>query len=272
VHEEMTLGRRNPIYIGNDNVFRTRGIKNSLTNEFINDATVELTLNDLDGNEISGQTWPLTLTYIAGTNGEYQGTIDDAIDVEDGQTGEAVLEISGDSLTATLTLAVVFSERSDPSLAWTSRSEIELMFGRESVSQWADLDSTQDADLISERIQWAVDHATDDARTRLTGSPVNLSKLTDAPLKLRLETTRLAGVILYESRGVVDTSDEEGRHRLKYHQDRANQFFQRVRAGLIRLTPQTTNAPGVITDTDTSTTCTDDDYFLVGTKECPWNI
>lgn len=231
------MGRYNPIYVGSDNVFRTRGIRNSLTGEFINDAVVELTLLDANGDELSGQSWPLTLSYIASSDGEYQGTIDDAVVAEDGQIVEAVIDISGDGLTAQLRLEAVFSERGAPSLAWTSRSEIEKLFGVTNVSKWADLDNTQDADAIAAQIQWVVDHATDEARVELTDSLYNVQSGAVPPLSLRLATTRLAGVMLYESRGVVDTEDEEGRHRLRYHDKKAKEFFSRVKAGIIRIGP-----------------------------------
>jgi len=242
--------RLNPIYIGSDNLFVVRGVKNSSNGEYINDATVELTLQDADGNDISGQTWPLTLTYIAASNGEYQGTIENTIDVEDGQTGTAVLDIEGDSLTAQISLPVVFGERAEPSLQWTSRREMELLFGPENIRQWADLNNENDAEHISDRIDWSAENATAEARELLVDSPVDLDNLTEAPLTLRMNVSRMAGVLLYESRGVKDTDSDEGKHKLRYHKDEAAKYFQKVRAGSIRIGRSATSVPGVIPNSD----------------------
>lgn len=38
---------------------------------YVNDATVTVTLYDASGTEVTGQAWPLTLDYIAASNGEY---------------------------------------------------------------------------------------------------------------------------------------------------------------------------------------------------------
>lgn len=241
---------RNPIYINSDNLLFVRGVQNTLTEEFINDATVELTLLDSAGVEIVGQTWPLVMTYQTASDGNYYGTVEDTINVEDGDEGTARLEITGDGLETTLELDVVFRLRGDPSLAWTSRKEMEYMFGIENLKQWADLENNQSAADISERIQWAVDEATAEARERLMDSPVNLASLTEVPRTLRVNTTRLAGVLLYESRGVKDTENEEGKHKLSYHQQRANKYFQQVIAGTIRIqgTNGATTIPGIVFD------------------------
>lgn len=251
------MTRRNPIYIGNDNLFVVRGLRNRATGDYVNDGTAELTLLDADGNEISGQTWPLSLTYIAGSNGDYQGTIEDDIDVEDGEEGTAVVDLTGDSLTATLELPVIFGERGEPALNWTSRTEMELLFGPENIRQWADLNNENDAEHIADRIDWAAENATAEARELLNDSPVDLDNLTEAPLTLRMNVSRMGGVLLYESRGVKDTDSEEGNHKLLYHKKEAAKYFQKVRAGSIRIGRSATMVPGVIPYT--SADGTDDD-------------
>lgn len=258
---------RNPIYINSDNLLFVRGVQNALTNEFINDATVELTLLDSAGDEISGQTWPLALVYQTGSDGAYYGTVEDTIDVEDGDEGTARLEIDGDGLQATIELDVVFVLRGDPSLAWTSRKEMEFMFGVENLKQWADLENNQSAADISERIQWAVDEATADARERLMDSPVNLAAMSEAPRTLRVATTRLAGVLLYESRGVKDAEAENGKHKLSYHQERADKYFQKVIAGTTRIqgVDGATTIPGIVFDNGNNSV---DDDIPTDEDEC----
>lgn len=219
-------------YIDNDNGLTLEGLVDA-ANEPVNDAVVEATLYDESGVELSGQAWPLTLSYVLGSDGNYSGTIDDAVVAEDRQTGTVEIIATRGALRFEQTLDFVFVLRRDDASLLTSRIELEDMFGVANVTQWADLENEGDTATISRRIQWAVREATDEARARLAGSVALDGCFTDGPL--RMAVTRLAGVQLYESRGVKDTTDEEGRHRLKWHRDRATTYFQQVQAGQIRV-------------------------------------
>lgn len=53
----------------------TTGLR-SFLNE---DATVEITLLDADGEELTGETWPLAFTYIAGSEGVFLGVARDSL-------------------------------------------------------------------------------------------------------------------------------------------------------------------------------------------------
>lgn len=69
----------NEIFLGNDNVIELNGLKLStdVATTYQNDATVKLTtLKDSSGSTITG---PITMTYVAASNGIYRGEIDDAI-------------------------------------------------------------------------------------------------------------------------------------------------------------------------------------------------
>lgn len=125
---------------------------------------------------------------------------------------------------------------------WTSREELERVFGKTSVARWADVDNTGNKEEVEERIEYAVEWATVDAKSRLAGSPAGT--IVDPPINLRHAVTQLAGVQLYTSRGVKDNGDDrEGRHRLLQHKRDAEAFFRRINAGTIRLqgtTPVTT--------------------------------
>jgi len=62
------------------------------TISYINDATVEVTMIDDAGAELTGETWPVTLTYESGSNGNYAGLVSEGIGVS-----------AGDLITAKLT-------------------------------------------------------------------------------------------------------------------------------------------------------------------------
>jgi len=64
------------IYINSDNIVEVLGVENVPTSEYLNNADVTLTLVDAASKvEIIGQTWPLTLSYVTGSDGDYRGTI-----------------------------------------------------------------------------------------------------------------------------------------------------------------------------------------------------
>jgi hypothetical protein len=62
-----------------DNVLEVSNLKNADANEYLNSATVECTLVDSKGVLVQGQTWPLTLTYVASSNGRYKATLSYAL-------------------------------------------------------------------------------------------------------------------------------------------------------------------------------------------------
>lgn len=67
------------VYIDNDNMLTLDGLANAATDAYVNNATVAVTVTDRDGNEIVGETWPLTLNYVAASNGTYRATLQDTL-------------------------------------------------------------------------------------------------------------------------------------------------------------------------------------------------
>ena len=238
------------IYVDTDSLYKILGVYNEGTGSYVNDATVELTLLDSNDDEITGQTWPLTLTYGTSSDGDYVGQISDAINVTAGSTGTAVIDIDGAGLQTQLRLPVSFAERDQATLPWTSRSELDNLFGRSNITTWADLENEEDATQIRQRVRWAVDEATAEARERLS-TLVNMESLTVAPRSLRLTVTRLAGVLLYESRGIKDSAEEDGKNRLQVHKTAVDRYFREIAAGRRILTLDTSSVPAVIKDVDT---------------------
>lgn len=64
------------LYVGNTSVIELDGLAD-LDGDYQNDATVTLEslTNKVTGAAVSGVTTPLTLSYVAGSDGQYQGTI-----------------------------------------------------------------------------------------------------------------------------------------------------------------------------------------------------
>ena len=65
------------LYIDNDNLITLSGLTNPATGAYVNDATVQLvSLLDSTSTEVTGVSWPLSMSYVSSSNGDYRGTID----------------------------------------------------------------------------------------------------------------------------------------------------------------------------------------------------
>jgi hypothetical protein len=83
------------IYAGNDALVEVKGLLDRGTGEFVNDASVTMTLLDAAGAEVAGQIWPLGLAYIAGTDAVYRATLLATLPVTPGARYTAVIDADG---------------------------------------------------------------------------------------------------------------------------------------------------------------------------------
>jgi hypothetical protein len=62
--------------------------------DYVNDATVTVTLyKDETGNEVSGETWPLSMSYVTSSNGDYEATLSDLLSLREGRSYVAVVTV-----------------------------------------------------------------------------------------------------------------------------------------------------------------------------------
>ncbi len=71
-------------YLDSDNVITVSGLQNTIDDTYENTATVQVTLQDANGNEVAGDTWPLTMNYVSASNGIYRATLLDTLSVVEG--------------------------------------------------------------------------------------------------------------------------------------------------------------------------------------------
>jgi hypothetical protein len=84
---------------GSSKIVEVRQLRNVTTPGFINNATVTLTLLDaLTEVPVLGQTWPVTLSYVTGSDGTYRATLSYAIDVANRQRLLASYQAESDTL------------------------------------------------------------------------------------------------------------------------------------------------------------------------------
>lgn len=67
-------------FVQNSNVLELQGLKDAITNAYINDATVTVTIvNAATGATVAGQSWPMTMTYVPASSGNYRAILADTI-------------------------------------------------------------------------------------------------------------------------------------------------------------------------------------------------
>ena len=83
------------IYYQNDNLVKLNSLYDNLTAAYVNDATVELLkIVDSSGTTIAGQVFPLTMDYIADSDGNYRAAISDELAVLPKRKYTGVIEIT----------------------------------------------------------------------------------------------------------------------------------------------------------------------------------
>lgn len=92
------------VLVENDNVVELFELRNPITGAFLNAATVDITITDSEGVEVTGETWPLTIPYVTGSNGIYRVILDKVLGFIAGQRYTAVINAAEAGLDAKWTL------------------------------------------------------------------------------------------------------------------------------------------------------------------------
>lgn len=58
-------------FVANTNILLLTGLKNETDETFVNDAVVTVTIVDSAGEPVAGTSWPLTMLYVADSDGNY---------------------------------------------------------------------------------------------------------------------------------------------------------------------------------------------------------
>lgn len=137
-------------------------------------------------------------------------------------------------------------------MAYATRAKLEALYGSVNVARWADLNNTEDETEIDACITGALADAEAEADDRMRGGPYAIP-FTTVPACVERATALLAGVMLYEHRGVVDYDPETGKpqHQLAYQKREAEAIFISLRDGSRKLASPiiATNIPDVVPST-----------------------
>ena len=117
-------------------------------------------------------------------------------------------------------------------MAYSTRSDIEDVFGVDEVSKWADLDNDANATKITNRIARAIEVADEKVDAALRGGAIAVPVPGSSVLITNIAAI-LAGVWLYDARGVVDFDPETGKaqHRLHFQRAGAMRKLKLIRTG-----------------------------------------
>lgn len=72
------------LLIGNDQTLLVQSVTDEITGSYINDATVTASLRQMNTTAVPGQSWPLTLDYVAASNGNYRGNLENDLEIREG--------------------------------------------------------------------------------------------------------------------------------------------------------------------------------------------
>lgn len=120
-----------------------------------------------------------------------------------------------------------------------TRTDVEQIFGTTAVSAWADLNNNGNSAEIAARIEYRIAMADSYIRSILSNSmwamPVEGDTL---PVVISYNTAAMAGVYLYEGRGVQDYNEKGfAQHQLSFHKKNVEDFLKGVLVGSISLSP-----------------------------------
>ena len=116
---------------------------------------------------------------------------------------------------------------------YIARTDIETVFGKGNIAKWADLDNEGNTTDISDRIDAAITWASNEVDSMLRNGPYDLPLACSdgaVPREVVDIVSNLAGVWLYENRGIQDFNAETGQavHKLQWNRKRAYDTLREI--------------------------------------------
>lgn len=183
------------------------------------------------------------------SGGVYEGLIAGDIDVDAGDSIKVVVTAVWGAITKAKTVwLLALNDEETPCVAYPTRADVEAVFGLENVKKWADLDNDEDDGLIEARVQWACCEASAWLDDQLRAGPYEIPFAAPYPRQVIGVAARVAGVKLYESRGVTDVNvDGDPIDSLQVHREAAEAFVAGIMRGTLRLNlTRAAHTPGVV--------------------------
>lgn len=87
------------VWVANDNLLKLVDLQDEATGTYITDATVTVTVKDEDGTAVSGPNWPISGSYVVGTNATYHMLLPDTMVLTKDTHYWAFIDATKDALT-----------------------------------------------------------------------------------------------------------------------------------------------------------------------------
>lgn len=92
-------------------------------------------------------------------------------------------------------------------MKYCNKEDLFIRFGKTNIVEYADVENTQQDDIIDERIEWAIEQATEEINERLRESPYSFPLQDDIPLSIKKVCSEISTIYLYDSRRINDSDD-----------------------------------------------------------------
>lgn len=121
-------------------------------------------------------------------------------------------------------------------LYYAERIDIELAFGSTNVSKWADVENTDNATEISDRICWALKNSHYKINDKLTDGLYVIPFVVPYPAQITMCCAKLAAVYLYDSRGVTDMQqDGKAKNQMSFFRKECDEYLRGLLSGRYKL-------------------------------------
>lgn len=101
------------IYQQTTEIFEYSGLLDvdSSPNAYVNNATVTLTVQDRYGNAVKGTAWPISMSYVSGSNGTYKASAPDTLTLTDYKEYIGLIDIESASGNTVIKAPIVVMPR-----------------------------------------------------------------------------------------------------------------------------------------------------------------
>ncbi len=131
-------------------------------------------------------------------------------------------------------------------MPYCTREDVDLVYGQETIYDWADINGNDDGERVKKRIQWAIDRACRRIDSRLRCRDFDLP-FDPVPLEICDIAAQLAGYYLWFAR-MLDKTDK-AKDNLSHMQDDAEGMINEIISGQTSLSVggnDQTSAPTVV--------------------------
>lgn len=100
------------LYVGNDMLLDLARLRDTIDGSYLDAATVTVSLATQAGVPVVGESWPLALDYVTGSNGTYSATLRDTLELVPGVRYVATVNVdAGEGRTARWTMDCIARTR-----------------------------------------------------------------------------------------------------------------------------------------------------------------